>query len=280
MSRTLVIAEAGSNHDCSLERALALVYVAKDCGADVVKYQFWSSAARMVRRRNAPDYLQVYEKYRMPEEWLQPILAECQALDIEFMCSTYLPEDVAVIAPMVKMLKIASFEANDPEHLVAHVKPRRSGKRVIVSLGMGADPSVVREWLREREGEAGGIMFLHCVSAYPTPTDQMNLGVLRPMWNRINFAGLSDHAPGDHTWTGALAVAAGAIVVERHFRLSDGDTTNPDHEHAMTPRDFKHYVQNIRYAEAACGHDPSHDAQPAETPMRAYRVLSDMGPVR
>ncbi len=102
-----VLAEIGSCHDGSLQRALKLIQVARDCGADVVKAQFWSSAKRMAKRRKAFGYESIYAKYQVPESWLPVMRAEANLLGMKFACSSYLPEDVEIVAEHAEILKMA-----------------------------------------------------------------------------------------------------------------------------------------------------------------------------
>lgn len=284
-SGVFVIAECGSCHDMSLEKAGRLIKAAADAGASAAKFQYWSSAVRMARRRHAPDYLAVYEKYQIPEAWLSVLQTCCHANDIVFMCSTYLPEDVEVVAEHVTRFKIASFEAGDIPHLVAHVPYYKSGKPIYISCGLGASRSLIANWLlRDAVTVATPpVEFLLCVSAYPAPLVDLHLRRLHePTFfmsggsSEPRYTGFSDHTAPTNLMTGALAVAAGARVVERHIRLDDTDQSNPDAPHAMTPAMFKGYVQAIRVAEEALGSADwaSSGAIPSEAPMRAYRVRS------
>lgn len=263
MSHTLVIAEIGSCHDRSIARAMDLVDTAAICGADAVKVQYWSSAERLAARRQAPAYLSIYQDYAMPLLWL-PVLAKRAALrGIEFLCTAYLPEDVDAIVPHVRRIKIASFEAGDAE--LAHaVRARLSIVPTIISCGMGAKATgrLTALW------GTVNTSFLHCVSAYPAPTDQLELARIR------HYDGYSDHASPDLTWTGALAVASGAKILERHLRSDFTTVDNPDYPHAMTPLAFGEYVRHVRFAEVACGDRTHMGPVPAEAPMLPYRVIA------
>jgi hypothetical protein len=165
-----VIAEIGSCHDGSLDKALALVHAAKDCGANVAKAQFWSSARRMSERRHAPDYEAIYRQYQVPEAWLPVLAAEAKRVGLTFACSSYLPEDVDTVARHAEILKISSFEANDRALLMAHV-PYCGSKRIIVSMGLRAST-------QSQSALASHIERLHCVTAYPAPLGSLALGWL------------------------------------------------------------------------------------------------------
>lgn len=251
MNHTFVIAEFGSCHDNKWGNCVEGILDAKRAGADAFKMQYWSNPVRLATRRNAGDYLDVYRKYQMPTEWLPLLKTQCDHAGIEFMCTVYLPEDIPVIAPYVKRFKVASFEAQDGDFCEAHSE---YSKPVIISTGM-------QDMLVMDTDEQ--YSYLHCVSSYPCPLDQANLGAVS------SYAGYSDHTR--HTLTGAFAVCAGARILEVHFRLDDTDPANPDYGTALTPAGLQVYVENVRLAERMLG-DGVKKPQPAESDMMRYRV--------
>jgi N,N'-diacetyllegionaminate synthase len=273
MPRTFAIAEAGSCHDGDFAKACALVAEARAAGADAVKFQFWSDADQLADRRRVPVYYrEIYRRYQMPAAWLQQLHDYCFSLGIEFMATTYLPQDVATVAPFVQQFKIASFEADSVDLARAHVPFLVGNRTVIVSLGMGANPNTVPRALccdKSYVGWYSHARFLHCVSAYPAPPEAMSLWLLGD--EEWSFVGLSDHSR--HPWMGALAVAAGAEVIEAHLRLEETEPTNPDYATAFSPREFADYVANVRFAERARG-DGQKRLQDCELEMAAYKVRS------
>lgn len=277
MSRTLVIAEIGSCHDGDLTKAKRLIDAAKKAGADVAKVQYWSSAERLAERRRAPDYREIYAKYQVPREWLPILRAHADAVGIGFACTVYLPEDVWAVAEHADIIKVASFEANDPVLLVALRPALAAGKRIIVSLGMNGSRTEVGHWLVSGSLSANGLVkCLHCVSSYPTPVEDAALGRLRQdsfFRPQVAFDGYSDHT--GQSFVGALAVAAGAQIIEAHLKLYDTDRSNPDAgAHAHTPGMFASYVTNIRYAESALGEPSATGPQPCEAEMAKHRVTA------
>jgi N,N'-diacetyllegionaminate synthase len=246
MSRTYVIAEAAGTHDGYAERAMQLIDLAKAIDADAVKFQWCSSPQRLAVRRNAHEYVEAYRLLNFPVDWFHSLRARAKDQGLDFLCTVYLPEDVAVVAPFVDKFKVASFEAGDDDFIEAH---SRYMKPIIVSAGMGQDPV--------------GSRVLHCVSAYPAPVDEMNLSRLAYM------DGLSDHS--QHPLTGAFAVCAGADIIEFHFRLQQTSPGNPDFVVARDPLAAKQYVQNIRLAERMMG-SGERKIQPSEESNLKYRV--------
>lgn len=248
---TYVIAEAGSCHDGLIGKAVGLIDVARDAGADACKFQYWSSADRLAERRRAPEYRDLYAKYQVPRHWLSQLSEACRLRGLDFLCTTYLPEDIETVHPYVTMFKVASFEAGDTAFVDAH---RRFGKPIIVSCGMGAQPPI-------------DTVRLHCVSAYPAPIEEANLARIRA----AGLDGFSDHTC--HVLTGALAVAAGARFIEVHIRDWATDRGNPDFGTALDPAEFRYYVDHIREAERMLG-DGERRVAPSEAAMACYRVTA------
>ncbi len=253
---TFVIAEAGSCHDGDLNKAYQLVDLAERIGADAVKFQWVSNPSLLAHRRNAPEYLEAYRTIWFPRYWFDSLALMARRKQLEFMCTVYLPEDIAVVEPYVSRFKISSFEADDEAFVEAH---REYCKEIIVSCGMASDCIY-----------DGNVSYLHCVSAYPTPVGQINLARLhRDSHGGYMYDGLSDHTT--HPWTGALAVAAGARILEFHVRLQGTDLNNPDYVVARDPTVAAEYVRNVRLAETMMG-TADRSVQPAEEKMLRYKV--------
>lgn len=255
-----VIAEVGSCHDGDLVQAVQLIRGAARADADAVKFQYWSSTDRMVECRRAPAYRAAYEAGRVPASWLPVLAGECARASVDFLCTAYLPEDVKVVAPYVRTFKVSSFEAEDEALLRAHLPWPLP---VIVSLGMGGE-RVAHQVL----GATHQLHFLCCVSAYPTTHDALRLSRL---WDREIYAGFSDHSPADEAGTGALAVAAGARILERHVRHAGTSERNADFLHSMDLHLFDAYVTRARRAWDATRGEPAEDVEAA---MRAHKVVA------
>ena len=270
--RTFVIAEAAGCHDGDYDKALRLVHLTRDIGADAVKFQWCSSPERLAARRRAPESLEAYRTLAFPREWFPYLRREVEMAGLELMVTAYLPEDVAVVAEYVDRFKVASFEATDVHFVALHAEWPTIP--LVISAGMGADlkPSLTA-YLRGRPTSDGRLVtVLACVSAYPCPDAEANLAVL---WPRIHelpwrpYQGYSDHTL--HPWTGALAVAAGAQVVEFHVRLDETGPDNADFGVARDPLKAAEYVRNIRQAEVLLG-DGTRGVRACEAPMLRYRV--------
>lgn len=262
-----LIAEASACHDGELQNAERLIALAASIGAQACKFQWLSSPDRLVERRHAPEYLAAYRTLAFPREWFPRLTTACKDRGIELMVTCYLPEDIAVVAPYVRRFKIASYEAPDAHFISLHAE---FGKPLIVSLGMGAEQrTVLGAW-----GRAGGhykdVTLLHCVSAYPAPSGEMNLRRLRGLRDYSDYhVGLSDHSR--FPWTGALAAVLDAETIEFHVRLDDTSSENADYAVARTPAEAMEYVRNVRMAEIMLG-DGEPKVQNCERPMLRYRL--------
>lgn len=258
-----VIAECGSSWrfgDDHLANAYRMIEAAKECGADAVKFQWCSDSAALASRRGEPQYAEAYKYVEYDREWLTLLKAKADAVGIEWMCTVFLPQDVSVIAPLVKRFKVAAKEALDGELSLAVLDAAGTDKKIYVSVSEVTKHDYTGDYYVDGEQ----VFTLHCVSKYPTPIDEIGLrnGIKATCGccGRYNFLGLSDHT--GHVLTGAVAVGAGARVIEVHFRLGPRDGSdrgtdwrnatpgsNPDFPHSHTEQSLKEYVQNIRTAE-------------------------------
>ena len=263
-----IIGEMGSCHDGDLAKALRLVAVAAEAKCDAIKGQFWSDGKLLAARRKANQYAAVYDRYAMPERWLELLARHSAEFGIEFLCTAYMPQDLAIVAPHVKRFKVASFEARDHEFLTEH---NRYPQPVVLSTGMMTMLQTVDAVRALRHIDA----VLHCCSAYPAPDADLNLGAIRALRETFRFymgarIGFSDHTRD--IVTGGLAVAAGAEVLEVHYRLDDTPPNNPDYLHSLTPSELQGYVAFARRAERMVG-DGEKRIQTSEDPMAKFRVM-------
>jgi len=257
----LVIAEIGSNHDGSLERALALVDVAVEAGADAVKFQSFQAATLLARRRPvpgggwqpAPAY-PVLERLEVPAEWHAALRDRATARGALFLSTPFDESRAALLAALgVPAFKVAS---GDLTHVPLLRRIGGYGRPVLLSTGL-ATPAEVEAALAAIDVGAGGrarrpaVVLLHCVSLYPLRPGDANLRALGTLAARFGLpVGWSDHSPGH-----ALALAAltlGACVIEKHL-TDDRRRPGPDHSFAMEPHEFRAMVAAIREVEAALG---------------------------
>lgn len=257
-----VIADPGADHMGSLDRMVMAIRAAKDAGADAIKPQLYRAdsiyapGVRAEQQYGPEDLRDIIRRYEMPLEWLPVLKGYADAIGIEFMCSAFSKELYDAVDPYVKRHKIASLEAGDAD-LVRHVIAY--GKPVIISTGSATTEEVFA--LRE---EAPGATLLQCTTAYPAPVGESDLRAIG-----VILDGFSDHT--ESLISGAVAVARGATVVEKHITLGDETSrSSPDYRHSFDPQDFKEYVANIREAELLLG-TQSKTTRPSERELRPLR---------
>ena len=255
---TFVIAELGVNHDGDPRRAVELVSSAAACGADAVKLQLFradrllhpsaSLAAYQRERTDASSPVEILRQYELSDEAAAEVVVAARELNVVPLATPFSPEDVDLIEGLsLPAVKIASPDlVNRP--LLARVA--RLGRPVLLSTGAATMEEVQRSvrWL-----STWGVSFalLHCVSSYPTPPEMANLGWIAELAARFHVpVGYSDHTT--LTAAGALAVASGATVIEKHVTY-DRSAAGPDHAASADPQQFGRYVKLIREADRARG---------------------------
>jgi sialic acid synthase SpsE len=234
MSRVFVIGELACTwlHG-GLEAAFRGIRAIKECGADAAKFQWTSDPEAMAMRRGVAR--DKYTRLGWAQDALPKLKEECERVGVEFLCTVFIEKDVRIIKDYVKWIKVSAFESTDAG-MVWEVA--RTGLPSIVSVREGVP----------RKSFGPDTNYLHVVSEYPTPLDRLNLRARR------QYDGLSDHTTS--TLTGAVAVGAGARIIEKHVRLSDTPSSDPDYGHSLVLMEcagvynpFKEYVDNIREAE-------------------------------
>jgi sialic acid synthase SpsE len=254
--RCLVIAEAGSNHNGSLEQAKALVRIASEAGADAVKFQTFRADKLYARNAGKSDYLGLDESIfdviaamEMPYEWLPVLAAEAARHGLLFMSTPFDERSADELEPYVPAFKIASYEMTHLP-LVRYVAQKR--KPLIISTGT-ATLDEVRETV-DAVRATGNEQFalLQCTASYPAPVDALHLRTIATMRDAFGVpVGLSDHSR-DPLVAPVAAVALGACAIEKHFTFSN-ELPGPDHRFAIEPHELHAMVAAIRQCEAALG---------------------------
>jgi N-acetylneuraminate synthase/N,N'-diacetyllegionaminate synthase len=239
-----MIAEAGSNHNGSLEQAKKLIDVAVAAKADAVKFQIYPEFSYL----KGQNVYELIKSIETPREWLKELAGYCEDRNITFLATPFDFEAVDLLAKYVPAFKIASFEIVDLELLQYAA---RKGKPMIISTGM-ANLCEIEEAISTIKSVGNNdIILLHCNSLYPTPAELVNLKASETMRTAFKVpVGFSDHTLGIHI--PIAAVAMGACVIEKHFTL-DRTLPGPDHSFAIEPDELKEMVRCIREVEKAKG---------------------------
>ena len=251
---TFVIAEAGANHNRDFNQALKLIDVAKKSGASAVKFQTYSSET--LYSKNTPDFAgykninQLIKNIELPREWQKDLKKYCDEQSIEFMSTPFDEQAVDELVNLgVKKLKIAGFESTDWRFVDMVAS---TGLPLIISIGIGFNLREIGYILDIVEKYGNDLTLLHCNNAYPTPIKDVNLNSMKALqdFKNVNSIGLSDHTMS--TLTPALAVAAGATTIEKHFTL-DKKLPGPDHAFALEPDQLKEMIDEIIMTEIMMG---------------------------
>ncbi|HEY0008783.1 MAG TPA: N-acetylneuraminate synthase family protein [Tepidisphaeraceae bacterium] len=257
-SPVLVIAEIGVNHDGSRDRALELVRHARDAGADAVKLQVFGGEKLMhpsarfadyqADRVTATDPVAMLRQYELSDGDLRKIAQAASAVGLLTIATPFSPSDVERVVNLgAEAIKIASPD------LVNRVLLREAAATnlpLIVSTGAAtlSEISDAVAWLRTH---CANFCLLHCISSYPTAMKDASLRWIGQLGDTFGVPiGYSDHTT--EPLAGALAVAAGACVVEKHLTY-DVAAAGPDHSASASPDQLKQYVQAIRVAEEMRG---------------------------
>lgn len=255
------IAEAGVNHNGDLELARRLVDIAREAGADAVKFQTFQAERVVIRDAPKAEYqkettgahesqFEMLRRLQLSEEAHRELLRYCREKNILFLSTPFDEES----ADFLDELKVPAFKIGSGEvtHLSFLEHVARKGKPVILSTGM-SDLNDVESAVRVlRAAGCDQMVLLHCVSSYPADPAQANLRAMQTLAAAFQVpVGYSDHTPGIEV---ALAAAAlGACVIEKHFTL-DHHLEGPDHRFSLEPEELRLLVKGIRVVEASLGH--------------------------
>jgi len=286
--KTLVIAEAGVNHNGNLSNALKMVDAAKYCGADIVKFQVFKSASLATSDADKATYQKstindkvsqqaMLASLELTHQEFLTIKEYCDKKNIEFLATAFDSESLAFLVNQagIKRLKIPSGEITNLPFILEHA---RTGLPLIISTGMASYDEIDHalstvafamifpdkvpqnlDDLKQARAAADPLLLskrvtiLQCTTAYPTPEQDVNLRVIKDLAERFGCpTGFSDHTAG--ILAAPLAVALGAAVIEKHFTL-DRHMPGPDHSASLEPDELKSMIEQIRSTEMMLGGD-------------------------
>ena len=271
MSRTLIIAEAGVNHNGSLKMAKQLVDAAKNCGADIVKFQtakldsLVSKSAHMAEYQKRNTGVEESQKDMLSKLLLNfddfiELALYCKEVGIKFLSTPFDIESIHFLNEMQDIWKVPSGEITNYPYLVEIAKTR---KKVILSTGMAELDEIQAAIDVLKENGTTDITILHCTTEYPAPIKDVNLNVMQTLSDEFGYpVGYSDHTQGIEV--DLAAVALGATIIEKHFTL-DQSLPGPDHKASLEPYELKAMVDGIRKIEIALG---SNEKKPSEVELK------------
>lgn len=258
--KTLIIAEAGVNHNGDINIAKKLALIAKECGADIVKYQTFDLGSIVSKNAPIAEYQKkhIYKnvsqkdllcKLALTYEEFIELKIYCDKIDVEFLSTPFDIKSVEFLEELgCKKWKIPSGEITNYPYLV---KIAKTGKPIILSTGMSTIDEVDVCVKLLRENGAGEITILQCNTHYPTEYEDANVRAMVSMKERYKTkVGYSDHTRG--IVVPVMAVSLGASVIEKHLTL-DKNMEGPDHKASLEPAELQEMVAAVRNAEKALG---------------------------
>ena len=261
---TYFIADVAANHDGDLDRAVALIHLAAEAGANAAKFQnfkaetivsdhgFRSLGGKASHQASwSESVFEVYQKASLPLEWTEKLRAACDDTGIEYLTAPYDLDLIGELSPAVCAWKVGS---GDITWLDAIERMAADGKPVLIATG-AADMDDVRRAMEAARRHTDEIVLMQCNTNYTGSRDNfrfIELNVLRTFASEFPDAvlGLSDHTPGHATVLGAVTL--GARVIEKHF-TDDRTRKGPDHNFSMEPTSWRDMVERTRELEMALG---------------------------
>ena len=259
---TLIIAEAGVNHNGDMELAKKLVKVAHDAKVDVVKFQTFvaedlvtKSAQKATYQREISDgsefQLEMLQKLELSESQHQELKKFANSVGLEFLSTGFDIQSMEMLLALgIERIKIPSGEITNLPYLRFIAA---QNKEIILSTGMANLSEIDKALTALVQGGANleDITVLHCTTNYPTLMDEVNLNAMVSLGREFGVkVGYSDHTKGIEV--AIAAVALGASVIEKHFTL-DCNLPGPDHKASLEPGDLKALVEAVRNVEIALG---------------------------
>jgi N,N'-diacetyllegionaminate synthase len=259
---TLIIAEAGVNHNGDINLAKRLIDVAKDSGADIVKFQTFkaedlttglaSKAKYQIKDTNSSEtQFEMLKKLELSNDEFKDLKAYCDYKSIEFLSTGFDLESLDFLVDLgIKRIKIPSGEITNLPYLK---KVAQYGLPVIMSTGMSSMKEIKQSMgiMISKGLSKEKLTILHCTTSYPAPIQSVNLLAMRTMQNELGVSvGYSDHTINIEV--PIAAVAMGSEVIEKHFTLSR-NMEGPDHLASLEPDELESLVKSVRNTEIALG---------------------------
>ena len=254
--QVLIIAEAGVNHNGDFSLAKEMINVAKDCGADIVKFQtsisstskFSEKANYQKRETGEGSQLDMIKKLRFSFEQHSKLKDYCDSVGIKYLSTPFDFESIYFLNDLCDVWKVPSGEIINIPYLEIIGKTK---KPVIMSTGMGNLEEISSAINILKNNGTENVSLLQCTTQYPTPYEDINLRAMLTLKNKFHCnVGLSDHSIGIEV--PIAAVALGATIIEKHFTL-DKKMNGPDHKASIEPDELKKMVESIRNVEKALG---------------------------
>jgi N,N'-diacetyllegionaminate synthase len=260
-SRTIIIGEAGVNHNGNYDVAKKLILAGAEAGVDYVKFQTFKANKLVTREAGKAEYqkrntldqntsqYEMLKKLEMPEKWHYDLIKYAELLGVKFLSTGFDEESINFLDSLnIDLFKIPSGEITNKPFL-EHIAKKK--KNIIISTGMSnlEEVRAAINVLYKNGIQKNLITILHCNTEYPTPMIDVNLKAMIALKTEFDVnIGYSDHTIGIEV--PIAAVVLGANVIEKHFTL-DKNMEGPDHKASLEPLELKQMVNSIRNIEKA-----------------------------
>jgi len=276
--RTIIIAEAGVNHNGSMDIAKKLIDVAKESGADYVKFQTFKAEALATKSATKAEYqknntgnnstqLEMLKQLELSYNDHIELIEYCNKVKIKFLSTAFDEDSVNMLNDLnIPLFKIPSGEITNIPYL-RHIGGLK--KPIILSTGMATveEIKLALKTLTKSGAKISDITVLHCNTEYPTPIQDVNLNAMITIRDKFKVSvGYSDHTLGYET--SIAAACLGASIIEKHFTL-DTKMEGPDHKASLNPVDLSQMIKSIRNIEILLG---SKIKQPSPSEIKNIQI--------
>lgn len=247
--RVFIVAEIGNNHEGSFALAQEMVGLAAEAGADAVKFQTFIT--ELFVSKEDTNRIERMRNFELSFSQFEILARQAESAGVLFFSTPLDLESAKFLNTLQPVFKISSGD-NNFWPLIQTVA--NFGKPTIISTGLADIESLddLHQFWRKQPNSAE-LAYLHCVSCYPVPPEQANIGAIQVLVNHFpgSTVGYSDHARGIET--SVFAVAAGARIIEKHFTIDHHHSDFRDHELSANPEEMKNLVSAIRRVEKIVG---------------------------
>ena len=249
LKKTFIIAEVGNNHEGSFKNAIKLIYKAKECGVDAVKFQTFQ--AELFINKNEKDRFKKLKSFELTKNNFKKLSIHAKKLGLKFISTPLDIPSAKYLSNLVDVFKISSGDNNFFELIkicAGYKKP------LIISTGMLNTLKIMKilSFLNKIKFPQNKLAFLHCVSDYPVADNEANLLSISHLKKKLpTTIGYSDHVIALETCL--ASVTLGAKILEKHFTLDNNFSNFRDHKLSLNPNQMKKMVESVRKIETMLG---------------------------
>jgi len=260
LKKTFIVAEIGNNHEGSFELACKLINKAKETGVDAVKFQTFKTEDFI--HPSEKKRFKILKKFELTNENFYKLSVISKKKGLKFISTPFDLKSAVFLSNLVDLFKIASGDNNYNKLIETVLKYK---KPTLISTGLLNFTEILNlyKFIKNKKFSLSRLAFLHCVSAYPVPDNEINLLSIKFLKEKFPITvGFSDHSLG--LYASVAAIVLGAKIVEKHFTIDNNFSRFRDHKISLNPHDMKKLVNSIRLIEKMLGKNEK-KIQPSES---------------